>query len=259
MWGFPWTPSDFPNAGIRRRRPDMNREIDVHIDWQGSTILVGNLWARSKGNRQTSSFEYVAEWIGRVDSFALAPDPPLSSGQFHSAGLFNAFTDPAPDRWGLNLLARRERKSAQAEKRQPRTLLDIDYLTLVDDKNRLGALRFAETGTVEFLATGDQVIPPLVTLGRLLSAATRIIDDKESDDDLKRLLAPGASLGGARPVHSTSRSSSCRRPSDLQSDHQPHAERPPALHHHGRDWYEDDIDKALGVMRELMMGDPRAI
>src|SRR3546814_21113122 len=25
------------------------------------------------------------------------------------------------------------------------------------------------------------------------------MDDKESDDDLKRLLAPGASLGGARP------------------------------------------------------------
>jgi len=98
-----------------------------------------------------------------------------------------------------------------------------------------------------------------VNLGRLLSAATRIIDDKESDDDLKLLLAPGASLGGARPVHSTNRSSSCRRPSGLQSDHQPHAERPPALHHHGRDYYEDDIDKALGVMRELMMGDPRAI
>jgi len=104
----------------------MNREIDVHIDWQGSTILVGKLWARSKGNRQTSSFEYVAERIGRVDSSALAPDLPLSSGQFHSASLFNAFTDPAPDRWGRNLLARRERKSAQAEKRQLWTLLDID-------------------------------------------------------------------------------------------------------------------------------------
>lgn len=177
----------------------MNREIDVHIDWQGNTVLVGKLWARSKGNRQTSTFEYVAEWIGRDDSFALAPDLPLSTGQFHSDGLFNAFTDPAPDRWGRNLLARRERKAAQAEKRQPRTLLDIDYLTLVEDKNRLGALRFADTGTEEFLATSDQPIPPLVNLGRLLSAATRIIDDKESDDDLTLLLAPGASLGGARP------------------------------------------------------------
>ena len=104
----------------------MNREIDVHIDWQGETVLVGRLWARSKGNRQTSSFEYVAEWIGRDASFALAPDLPLSTGQFHSDGLFNAFTDPAPDRWGRNLLARRERKAAQAEKGQPRTLLDID-------------------------------------------------------------------------------------------------------------------------------------
>src|SRR3546814_4362070 len=64
---------------------------------------------------------------------------------------------------------------------------------------RLGALRFANTGTLEFLATSDRPIPPIVNLGRLLSAATRIIDDKESDDDLKLLLAPGASLGGARP------------------------------------------------------------
>jgi serine/threonine-protein kinase HipA len=62
----------------------MNREIDVHIHWQGNTIVVGKLWARWKGNRQTSSFEYVAEWIGRDDSFALAPDLPLSTGQFHS-------------------------------------------------------------------------------------------------------------------------------------------------------------------------------
>src|SRR3546814_3876962 len=69
----------------------MNREIDVHIDWQGETVLVGKLWARSKGNRQTSSFEYVSEWIGRDASFALAPDLPLSTGQFHSDGLFNAF------------------------------------------------------------------------------------------------------------------------------------------------------------------------
>lgn len=177
----------------------MDRELDVHIDWQDDTVLVGKLWARSKGNRQTSSFEYASEWIARDDSFALAPDLPLSTGQFHNEGLFNAFTDPAPDRWGRNLLARRERKAAQAEKRQPRTLLDIDYLTLVEDVNRLGALRFADTGTAEFLATSDRPIPPLINLGRLLSAATRVIDDKESDDDLKLLLAPGASLGGARP------------------------------------------------------------
>ena len=34
---------------------------------------------------------------------------------------------------------------------------------------------------------------------RLLSATNRIIDDKETDEDLQLILAPGTSLGGARP------------------------------------------------------------
>ncbi len=54
-------------------------------------------------------------------------------------------------------------------------------------------------GQKTFLANSDRPIPPLVRLGTLLSAATRVIDDKESDNDLRLLLAPGASLGGARP------------------------------------------------------------
>ncbi|WP_157220840.1 type II toxin-antitoxin system HipA family toxin [Flavisphingomonas formosensis] len=177
----------------------MDRELDVHLDWQGDTILVGRLWARSRGQRETASFEYDAAWIAHPANFALDPALPLARGQFHVGGLFNAFTDPAPDRWGRNLLKRRERQHAKAEARQPRTLLDIDYLTLVEDVTRLGALRFAEAGTGDFLSRSDRPIPPLVSLGTLLSAATRVINDKESDDDLRLLLAPGASLGGARP------------------------------------------------------------
>lgn len=42
-------------------------------------------------------------------------------------------------------------------------------------------------------------IPPLIELPRLLSAAERVLSDKESDEDLRLLLAPGSSLGGARP------------------------------------------------------------
>ena len=177
----------------------MDRDFDVHLDWQGETLRVGRLWARSRGQRETSSFEYDAAWLGHPTAFAFDPALPLAPGQFHTPGLFNAFTDPAPDRWGRNLLLRRERRQAREEKRAPITLLNIDYLTLVEDTNRLGALRFAETGTADFLATTDRPIPPIDHLGRLLSAATRLINDKESDDDLRLLLAPGASLGGARP------------------------------------------------------------
>lgn len=177
----------------------MNRDLDVHIDWRGETLVIGHLWARSKGSRETSSFEYSEIWRRHPDAFALDPQLPLVAGTFHTDGLFNAFTDPAPDRWGRNLLKRRERRQAQTEGRAPRTLLDVDYLTLVEDDNRLGALRFADAGTKTFLAQSDQPVPPIIRLGKLLSATTRIINDRESDDDLRLVLAPGASLGGARP------------------------------------------------------------
>lgn len=177
----------------------MDRDLDVYLQWQGQDLLVGRLWARSRGQRETCSFEYDRAWLRHDAAFALDPALPLAAGQFHTDGMFNAFTDPAPDRWGRNLLLRRERRQAALEARPPRTLLDADFLTLIEDVNRLGALRFTDAGTADFLAQSDRPVPPLVQMGALLSAATRIINDKERDDDLRLLLAPGASLGGARP------------------------------------------------------------
>ena len=107
--------------------------------------------------------------------------------------------DPPPDRWGQTLLRRNERRRAQAEGRQPRTLQAIDVLTLVDDETRLGALRFKEAGGGPFLTSTGRKVPPVVELPRLLAATTRVIDDQETDEDLRLILAPGTSLGGARP------------------------------------------------------------
>jgi serine/threonine-protein kinase HipA len=178
----------------------MERDLEVHIDWQGETILVGRLWVRARGAREAATFEYDRAWLSRPGAFALDPNLSLTPGQFHrDTGLFNAFTDPAPDRWGRNLMARRERRNAKAEGRAPRTLMDVDFLTLVEDETRMGALRFRDVGGEVFLSHADRPVPPLVALPRLLNATTRIIADQESDDDLRLLLAPGSSLGGARP------------------------------------------------------------
>src|SRR2546428_2387767 len=46
---------------------------------------------------------------------------------------------------------------------------------------------------------GARKIPPLIALPRLLSAAEHVLSDTDSDKDLRLLLAPGSSLGGARP------------------------------------------------------------
>ncbi len=177
----------------------MEREILVFIDRAGETVSAGTLWARTRGARQTASFEYDPSWLARRDAFGLDPVLPPARGQFHTdRPLFNAFTDPAPDRWGQTLMRRNELRRAWAEGRQPRTLLAVDFLTLVDDETRLGTLRFKEAGGGPFLTSTGRQVPPVVDLPRLLSAATRVIDANETDDDLRLLLAPGTSLGGAR-------------------------------------------------------------
>ena len=96
-------------------------------------------------------------------------------------------------------MRRNERRRTREEGRQPRTLLAADFLILADDESRLGALRFKDAGGGDFLTSTGKRVPPVVDLPRLLSATNRIIDDKETDEDLQLILAPGTSLGGARP------------------------------------------------------------
>jgi serine/threonine-protein kinase HipA len=42
-------------------------------------------------------------------------------------------------------------------------------------------------------------IPPLIELPRLLSATEHVLNDTDTEEELRLLLAPGSSLGGARP------------------------------------------------------------
>ena len=177
----------------------MERQLEVHLWWRGTTIQIGRLWARARANRESASFEYVPAWLQTNGAFAIDPELPLGQGQFHTERpMFNAFTDPAPDRWGQTLLRRNERARARREGRAPRALMSVDFLTLVNDETRLGALRFREAGQTSFMSEGSPV-PPLVHLPRLLRATRAVLDEEETDDDLALLLAPGTSLGGARP------------------------------------------------------------
>ena len=125
----------------------------------------------------------------------------LGQGPLHTTAgrrIFGAIGDSAPDRWGRVLIQRNERRMARDEGRAPHTLGEIDYLLAVSDIARQGALRLAENEGGPFLAEGVQ-IPPLLRLAELLNAALHVTEDSESDEELKLLLAPGSSLGGARP------------------------------------------------------------
>lgn len=153
-------------------------------------------------------FEFDADWLGRRDPIALDPDLlPAPGRTYPPAGRtqFGVFMDSAPDRWGRTLMQRREALLAVQEKRPARTLMEWDYLLGVHDHSRLGALRFRANLQSPFLDDArTNAAPPLASLRELQAAARALEEDRGGDDAhirtvLDQLLAPGSSLGGARP------------------------------------------------------------
>jgi serine/threonine-protein kinase HipA len=158
-------------------------------------------------DRGTLRFAYDAAWIKNPQAFALDPDLSLGEGTYFpnaEAGNFRVFDDSAPDRWGQTLMKRREALAAKDERRKPRTLYAWDFLLGVEDVSRQGALRYRSLGEEAFLAHDTLTVPPAASL-KELEIVAREITAKRIDDLtalrqwLKVLVAPGASLGGARP------------------------------------------------------------
>ena len=178
----------------------MERTVKVFLDTPEAPVQVGTLWPRSRQGVESATFTYDPDWLAREARFALSPELPLTAGPHHTPpgrALFGALADSAPDRWGRELMRRDARRRARGG--PPATLLEIDYLLRVSDFGRLGALRFSATEGGPFLAPDDVApIPPLVELPALLAASDDVLANDESNA-LRVLLAPGSSLGGARP------------------------------------------------------------
>ncbi|GAB7141309.1 HipA domain-containing protein [Deferribacterales bacterium RsTz2092] len=171
----------------------VDKKVYVFIELEGVNQLVGQMWMHFRNGTETASFEYSQEWLENDKRFSLEPSLYLSSGVQHTnKKIFGAIGDSAPDRWGRALM-----KKIKTGK----TLNEIDYLLLVNDRTRQGALRFKSDLEGEFLTTTSDMesIPPIVELSKLLAASENIVEDKETSSDLKLLFAPGSSLGGARP------------------------------------------------------------
>ena len=181
----------------------MERQLLVYINISNHPTLVGRLWARHRRGQESATFEYDRRWLANPGCFSIEPALSLGPGPYHTAAgrpLFGALGDSAPDRWGRVLMRRAERRSAENEKRTPRTLSEIDFLLMVDDEARMGGLRFSETEGGLFREHGPAMrIPPFIDLPRLLSASQRVTLEKDTEEDIRLLLAPGSSLGGARP------------------------------------------------------------
>lgn len=178
--------------------------LEVWLDGDlGPPCLVGTL-AHDRGQIR---FRYERAWLHDARAFALDPDLSLDEAPFFprpELGNFGIFLDSSPDRWGQTLMKRREALQARDEKRTPRTLYAWDFLLGVQDFTRQGALRFRLAGTEAFLGDEKMAAPPITTLRELEAVAYQLSSRRIDDLDALRkwlavLVAPGASLGGARP------------------------------------------------------------
>lgn len=184
-------------------------DIYVYADWKGlkAPALTGVLSATHTKGREVFSFAYDKEWLDSGVAQDLDPDLQLYTGpQYLSAGKanFGIFLDSSPDRWGRVLMNRREIIFAKKENRKAKPLFEEDYLLGVFDEHRMGALRFRLQPGGPFLNDNKEfAAPPWSSLRELEFACLQLENHKLKDEDLLRwidlLLAPGASLGGARP------------------------------------------------------------
>jgi serine/threonine-protein kinase HipA len=168
----------------------------------GSLQQIGTL---SRGDRGSIRFSYEADWLKHAHAFPLDPELDLTAGEFFPGDSnFGVFMDSCPDRWGQILMKRREVFVAKEAGRAPRTLGPWQFLLGVQDCTRMGALRFSRPGERIFLADEALSAPPVARIAELQSVAFELSRKKQDDSAkvkewLKVLVAPGSSLGGARP------------------------------------------------------------
>ena len=186
------------------------KEIIVYADWQelSAAMKMGVLRADQVRGEEVFSFEYDEQWLQSGVAQVLDPDLRLFTGPQYITGEkpnFGIFLDSSPDRWGRTLMKRREALQAREEKRKERRLFESDYLLGVNDISRSGALRFKLNEEGPFLDDNTTFpTPPFSSIRELEHASLRIEDDdffedKEASKWLRLLMAPGSSLGGARP------------------------------------------------------------
>lgn len=188
----------------------MQKAIQVCAHWQGMNepVVMGTLYTALARGKEILSFEYDPAWLKSPFAQVLDPDLGFFSGpQYARAGHenFGLFLDSSPDRWGRVLMQRREMQLAKAQDRDVHPLMGSDYLLGVYDGHRMGALRFRLSEGGNFLDDhADMAVPPWTKLRDLEYASLQLEhENAESHSEyikwLKMLIAPGGSLGGARP------------------------------------------------------------
>jgi serine/threonine-protein kinase HipA len=194
----------------------MATAIAVYADWAGlpAPLRLGWLHAKCGAGREVFEFEFDPAALAHPATRNLHLDPRLGlypgrqhPPQGHTS--FGVFADASPDRWGRLLMRRRLERAQRAGQADPAARLhESDYLLGVHDLYRPGALRLrlgaaGEEG--DFLDNQHHTAAPPFAQLRALEAASQALERDVNntaaagDEWLRILIAPGGSLGGARP------------------------------------------------------------
>ncbi len=187
--------------------------IAVYADWDGlaKPLHLGMLHTRRGAGREIFEFAFDPVALAHPAVVKLQLDPRLGlfEGRQHPPQdneTFGVFADASPDRWGRLLMRRRlEREQRAGQTGKAVRLHESDYLLGVHDAFRVGALRFRLNDAGDFLDNRHGVAaPPFIQLRELEAASIALEHDEDNiaaagDDWLRMLIAPGGSLGGARP------------------------------------------------------------
>lgn len=187
--------------------------IAVYADWDGLPVplRLGLLHAQRGAGREIFEFAFDTAALAHPAVQSVQFDPRLGvfEGRQHPPQgheTFGVFADASPDRWGRLLMRRRlEREQRAGQVSQTVRLHESDYLLGVHDAFRVGALRFRLDDAGDFLDNRHGVAaPPFIQLRELEAASLALERDEDNTaaaggDWLRMLIAPGGSLGGARP------------------------------------------------------------
>ncbi len=162
----------------------------LYLWWLGEPALprlVGEL-GQAAGGRAVS-LRYAPVW--QQSGFALSEDLPLASDLFVPADkdcAAGAVDDARPDRWGERVIRRFE----------PSPRLSILEFLLFAGDDRYGALGVSQRSDV-YQPWNRGPIPGLDSLNEMAEVIRKVLANEPVPELQKRLVRPGASLGGARP------------------------------------------------------------
>ncbi|MCA6274659.1 HipA domain-containing protein, partial [Phenylobacterium sp.] len=176
----------------------------VFVHLAGGPVPAGLLTMTDEPRNPSATFAYGRRYLARpdrvpVDPVALPLHDPATQRTFRTEegfAVFGGVRDAAPDGWGQYLMYK-----AMGD----RLPSDID-LILASGDYRVGALAFGPTPERPKRMTpwGDGDAPgEHFSLEELAEAVERAQHVDQLDENLRRLLTAGSSLGGARPKAAT--------------------------------------------------------